>query len=147
MFKNLGLGRILGLTAVIIVGFWFWMTWPMVMRRVLDDGRPRPAGPRGRERSNVWADDFEILSFRAVRKEFGTLWAVGEIKNGGARPGAPELEVIARDAKGELVDRTTFFPSGVRNIPPGGTSGIGFPVTRNPLAVSLEVRVVGVSEF
>lgn len=91
----------------------------------------------------IGPSDFEIVSHRGVW-EGGRLRLKGEIKNNGNIPGGPKIEVIARDANGELIDSKQFWPNSVTNIPPGGTCGIEHTITRDIRAKTYEVKVIDV---
>jgi len=90
--------------------------------------------------------DFEIVSFHAQWRH-GTLYAIGEIKNTGALAGSPKVEVIARDKDGLLIDTVDFWPNGISNLNPGVSCGIKYPVTEDPRAERLYIRIVDVSNF
>jgi hypothetical protein len=85
---------------------------------------------------------FRIVSYD-MRWEGDTLWVVGEVLNVGAAAAGVELQMIARDATGRLVDVATFWPASTRNIRPGTSYGFRYPVTRERSAVRIEVQVVG----
>lgn len=91
-------------------------------------------------------DGFQVVSFD-TRWEEDTLWAFGEVRNVGGRPAGVELQVIARDASGRVVDVATFWPASTRNIRPGASYGFRHQVTRERSAVRFEVQVVGTQEW
>lgn len=92
--------------------------------------------------AKVPVSNFKILSFRAVWGEFGTLRVIGEVKNTGSIAAGVELEAIARDSNGNLVDVAKFWPNSVNNIPPGGSTGFKFPLTEDKSAKKVEVKVI-----
>lgn len=65
-------------------------------------------------------DDFEIVSYRVVDEPPETR-IIGEIRNTGSVPAGVELQAIARDASGAIIDDVRFWASGATNIPPGAT--------------------------
>lgn len=85
---------------------------------------------------------FEILSV-SYRWEGNYLYVVGEVRNVSGVPMGVELQAIARDSAGRLVDVATFWPASVSNIPAGGTYGFRYAVTQQRSATSVEVKVVG----
>lgn len=86
---------------------------------------------------------FIILSSKAVW-EYGRFVVIGEVKNIGTVAAGVQVEAIARDANGTLLDSTRFFANGGgNNLVPGGTSGFNQMVTKDPAAVTIEVKVVG----
>jgi hypothetical protein len=87
--------------------------------------------------------DFKIISHRGVWED-GYLMLKGEIRNDGNIPGGPEVEVIARDVAGILIDSKKFWPNSITNIPPGGTCGIEYYITEDKRAKSYEVKVIDV---
>jgi len=84
---------------------------------------------------------FKIVSYQG-KWEYGRFRIVGELKNTGTVAAGAEIEVIARDSDGVLVDSKQFWPNSINNIPPGGTCGIDFSITEDPAAVTLEAKVV-----
>jgi DNA-directed RNA polymerase subunit RPC12/RpoP len=87
--------------------------------------------------------DFEIVSYRGVWED-ERLIIKGEIRNNGRVAGGPKIEVIAKDAKGELLDSRQFWPNSTNNIPPGGTCGIECTISRDKRAKTIEAKVIGV---
>jgi hypothetical protein len=87
--------------------------------------------------------DFEIVSCRGVWED-ERLIVKGEIRNNGRVAGGPKIEVIARDAKGELLDSEQFWPNSINNIPPGGTCGIEYTISKDERAKTVEAKVIGV---
>lgn len=87
--------------------------------------------------------DFEILSVYA-KWEGGRFRVLGEIKNNGKKAAGVQVEAIARDKNGRLVDSVKFWPNGVENIYPGSTVGVGFTVTYDKRAVKIELKIIGV---
>lgn len=86
--------------------------------------------------------DFMILSFFG-RWEYGHFYVIGEVKNTGAVSAGVELEAIARDANGVLIDSTSFWPNSISNLAPGESVGVEAPVTSDERAETLELRVKG----
>jgi hypothetical protein len=85
---------------------------------------------------------FEILSV-SYRWEGNYLYVVGEVRNVSGAPMGVELQAVARDSAGRLIDVATFWPASVSNIPAGGTYGFRYAVTKQRSATSVEVKVVG----
>lgn len=96
---------------------------------------PEPVGA-------VVGEGFEVVSFDA-RWEGSTLWVVGEVLNIGSAAAGVELQAIARDASGRLVDVATFWPASIQNIRPGMSYGFRHSVTQERSAVRIEVQIVG----
>lgn len=106
---------------------------------------PADQGSRGGRVSGgggVSAQGFQVVSYDA-RWEGDYLWVVGEVRNTGNVAAGVELQVIARDAAGRLVDVATFWPGSIENIRPGMSYGFRHPVTRERSAVRVEVQIVG----
>src|SRR5690606_3750552 len=87
-------------------------------------------------------DGFQLVSFD-TRREGDIVWALGEVRNVGGGAAGVELQVIARDASGRLVDVVTFWPASTQNIRPGTSYGFRYAVTRERSAVRFEIQVVG----
>jgi hypothetical protein len=87
---------------------------------------------------------FVIVSFQS-KWDYGYLKIIGELKNVGTVGAGAQIEVIARDANGVLVDSSQFWPNSINNIPPGGTCGISYSITKNTAAVTLEAKVISVT--
>lgn len=96
------------------------------------------------DNKGISPSDFKIISYRGVW-EGGRLRIKGEIKNNGKIPAGPKIEVIARDINGKFIDSEQFWPNSITNIPPGGSCGIGYTITRNTKAKTIEVKVIDVS--
>lgn len=95
-------------------------------------------------RPQVTAADFEIVSCNSRWSRIEMLHAFGEVRNNGTVGASPEIELIARDAKGRLVDTATIWPANPTNIPPGGARSFTYPLTRDKNAVTVSSRVVSV---
>ena len=91
--------------------------------------------------------DFKILSLKGVWREYRGLVAIGEIKNEGDIAAGVEIEVIARDKNGILVDSARFWPNSISNIFPGETCGIDFPITEDRSAETIEAKVIRVNSW
>lgn len=96
--------------------------------------------------SRIPVCNFNIVSFRGEWQN-GTFYVIGEIKNVGAIPGGPKVEVIARDSEGLLIARQQFWPNSVHNILPGNSCGIRFHITEDSRAETIEIKVVGVNKW
>jgi hypothetical protein len=64
--------------------------------------------------------DFEIVSYRVVDEPPGTR-IIGEIRNNGRFAAGVELQAVATDARGALIDEVRFWPAGTNNIEAGQT--------------------------
>jgi hypothetical protein len=65
-------------------------------------------------------DDFEIVSYR-VEDDPPNTRIIGEIRNRGSVAAGVELEAVALDARGVVIDEVRFWASGATNIPPGAS--------------------------
>jgi len=108
--------------------------------RVAEPGAREPARPSAPATASSGA--FRMVSYD-MRWEGDVLWVVGEVRNTGGVASGVELQVIARNASGRLVDVATFWPAGTQNIQPGASYGFRLPVTRDQSAVRVEVQIVG----
>ena len=88
--------------------------------------------------------DFKIVSHRGEWQN-DRLRIIGEIRNKGAVSAGVEIEVIARDDKGGVIESKTFWPNSTTNIAPGGTCGIGYTITKDTRAKTIEVKVIDVN--
>ena len=73
--------------------------------------------------------DFEVVFYRVVDEPPGTR-IIGEIRNKGSVPAGVELQAVARDVYGTVIDDVRFWPAGTRNIPPGATQSFVVSGTR-----------------
>ena len=73
------------------------------------------------------------------------MWFVGELRNNGQIAAGAQIEVIARDINGILVDCAEFWPASIRNIPSGGTTGIEYFFESNSRIKTIEAKVVSVT--
>ena len=114
--------------------------------KVYESQNERPSGYTSSRQQNTGPTpaDFEIVSYRGVW-EGDRLRIKGEIRNNGSLPGGPKIEVVARDVNGELVDSEQFWPNSTTNIPPGGSCGIGYTVSSDRRARTVEARIIDVS--
>ncbi|MCU0918359.1 MAG: FxLYD domain-containing protein [Planctomycetes bacterium] len=86
---------------------------------------------------------FAILTFRAVRDDYGQVSVIGEIKNAGPARQGVELQAALRDAGGRVVAVGHFYPAAYRNIVPGETWPFTYSFGRQADAVGAELRIVG----
>ncbi len=91
--------------------------------------------------SGPTVDGFQVVSYH-YRWEGETLWVIGEVMNVGSVAAGVQLQAIARDRAGRLVDAVTFWPASVSNIRPGMSFGFRHPVTRDGAAYEVEVQIV-----
>jgi len=76
--------------------------------------------------ARTWAENadrknFEIVSYRVVDEASGTR-LMGMVRNNGATAAGVELQGVARDGSGALVEELRFWPAEGRSIQPGGTA-------------------------
>jgi len=107
-----------------------------------DPGADREHGAVSTGGATATSQGFQLVSYVA-RWEGDYLVVVGEVRNVGGVAAGVELQVVARDASGRLVDVATFWPASVDNIRPGMSYGFRRTVTRERSAVSVEVQIVG----
>jgi hypothetical protein len=86
------------------------------------------------------ARGFSIVSAQS-RWDYGTAYCIGEIRNNNAVAVGAEIECVARDSAGVLVDTVSFWPALAENIPPGSTKGFRYPVTKDTRMATIEVQV------
>jgi len=91
--------------------------------------------------SGISPGDFELIDVRG-RWESERLRVIGELKNNGKIAAGAEIEVIARDKNGRLVDSKSFWPGSISNIPPGGSVGIHYTITEDRSAETIEAKVL-----
>lgn len=84
--------------------------------------------------------DFEIISYSG-KWEGGRLRIVGEVKNTGTVAAGVEILAVARDVNGQIVDSEAFWPNSVNNIAPGASYPIGYTVTTDSRAKSIEASI------
>jgi hypothetical protein len=90
--------------------------------------------------------NFQIISVRGEWRG-PSLYVIGEVKNIGAIPGGPKLEVIVRDSNGFLIDSAQFWPNSTVNILPGASCGVKHPVSENKNATKIELKVISVNSW
>jgi uncharacterized protein YdbL (DUF1318 family) len=96
------------------------------------------------QREKVSVGNFKIVSFKGVWASHGTLRVIGEVKNIGNIAAGVQIEAIARDANGQLVDTAKFWPYSTKNIPSGSSTGFKYPLTDDRSAKTVEVKVIDV---
>ena len=87
--------------------------------------------------------DFEIVNYRGQWDD-GRFRIIGELKNNGKIAAGAQIEVIARDDSGMLIDSQSFWPNSINNIEPGSSCGIGSTITNDKRAITLEAKVIRV---
>jgi hypothetical protein len=111
-------------------------------------GSDEPVGGRTDSTTEAPGDTPSVSSFRIVSYhgnwDGDTLRVIGEVKNAGTVAAGPQIEVIARDANGVLVDSQQFWPMSIKNLPPGLSCGMNYAITTDRRAKSLEANVVAV---
>jgi len=88
-------------------------------------------------------NDFQIVSLKGVWRD-DRLRAVGEVRNNGDIAMGVQIQLIARDKNGEIVESQKIWPNSITNIQPGRTCSIEYTVTRDRRAVGLEGSVIDV---
>jgi hypothetical protein len=83
---------------------------------------------------------FVVSDWRAVDGVLGVV-ILGEVRNENAVAAGVQLQIIAYDAAGSVVDTLEYWPAAERNIAPGATASIDVVATRRP-AVTFEVRII-----
>lgn len=73
-----------------------------------------------------------------------TLYVIGEIRNKASVPLAPQLQAIARNKAGEVVDTTDWWPASTGNIAAGDRWPIKYPLTSRADVETVSVRVITV---
>ena len=90
---------------------------------------------------------FEILYYKINRSSYGTLCVVGEIKNNSGTAQGVEIQAIARDRSGKIVDSTTFYPASTRNIPVHSTEPINNSVTDRKDCATVTLKIIGTEKW
>ena len=90
---------------------------------------------------------FEILYYKINRSSYGTLRVVGEIKNNSGIAQGVEIQAIARDRSGKIVDSTTFYPASTRNIPVHSTWPINDSVTDRKDCATVTLKIIGTEKW
>lgn len=89
------------------------------------------------------ADGFSIVEWHMDGpNSIGSIYVRGEVRNGNSVAAGVQLQAIARDASGRIVDSADFWPGSTQNIGAGTTAPIGHPVTRKPEATKFELRII-----
>mgnify|MGYP006865036888 CR=1 FL=1 len=90
--------------------------------------------------------DFSIIH-SSYKWENGRFRIIGEIKNIGEHPAGIQVEAVARDKHGKIVDSVKFWPNSTNNIAPGQSTGVGYTVTRDKRAVRIGLKKVSVTQW
>lgn len=100
---------------------------------------PKSGDISGKEQ-NIKALDFEILNWRWDYAIINAIVINGEIKNNTPVAASVDVQAVARDKKGDIIDSDVIIMS---NVPPGGTSplhGLLLPKDLNDV-VKISLRV------
>lgn len=133
--------------SVLFIGF---IVFVIVLGSVLNTSNKSTSSNKTQKVSQnteeISTSDFEILSF-SPKWEDGRLRAIGELKNNGKIAAGAQVEVIARDANGQLVASNSFWPNSINNIFPGRSCGIAYTITEDPKAKKAEIKVISVKTW
>lgn len=91
--------------------------------------------------SNLAQNEKRIIKHFKFLDDHGFAYVVGEIENILDYSCMIELEAVARDAGGEVVDVNRFYPAGRKMLRPGQKSAFKSYVTRNSSAKKVELSV------
>lgn len=94
---------------------------------------------RPREGSAL-VERFVVTQWRAVPGVVGVV-ILGGVRNGNGVAAGVQLQIVARDGSGRIVDSREHWPAGNANIAPAGTHAIEVIATDQP-AVTFEVRII-----
>jgi hypothetical protein len=143
--KKKGIGY-LSLIALFIV----FIVFVIVLGSVLNASKKSTSSNKpqkvSQNKEGISTSDFDILSF-SPQWEDERLRAIGELKNNGKIAAGAQVEVIARDANGQLVASVIFWPNSINNILPGGTCGIAYTITEDRKAKKAEIKVISVKTW
>ncbi len=147
--KNFFFGVVVGVGLTFILLFLFPESRTLLRQLSLPESKSSPRQPSFKEtqpkrtitRKAISAADFEILSFRGEWQD-GRLRVIGEIRNNGNIAAGVEVEAIARNSNGTLIESTKFWPNSISNIPPGSTTGISYTITEDRRASRVELKIV-----
>ena len=78
-----------------------------------------------------------------MREEYGAPRVVGEVRNNSSVAAGVQLQIIVRDASGDVIGSEDFWPASVSNIPPGGTWPVGFHLPMSTGYSKVELRTIG----
>ncbi len=85
-------------------------------------------------------EGFVLTGWRAVPGVIGIV-ILGEVRNDNGVAAGVQLQVIARDASGRVVDTREYWPAGSDNIAPGATHAIDVIAT-DQAAETFEIRII-----
>lgn len=93
--------------------------------------------------------DVKILYFTTERREGDGATSLaarinGELKNAGTGALGVQLQAVARDGAGRIVDSKEFWPASTSNIPAGASWPIAYTVSDKPDIAKVELRVINV---
>ena len=90
---------------------------------------------------DVPISNFKIISFHGDWRG-DTLYVIGEIKNIGNVAAGVQIQAIARDSSGTLIDCESFWPNSPNNIQPGLSCGIKYPITDKRSTQKIELIIL-----
>lgn len=91
--------------------------------------------------STLAQNEKRIIKHFKFLDDHGFAYVVGEIENTLDYPCMIELEAVARNSSGEVVDVDRFYPAGRKILRPGQKSAFKSYVTRNSSAKKVELSV------
>ncbi|MFH1010402.1 MAG: hypothetical protein V1784_04105 [bacterium] len=93
--------------------------------------------------SQISLSDIQILEWHLDR-EYGHTRVVGELRNNSAVAMGAQLQAIARDKEGRIIDSAEWWPASVSNIPAGSSWPIGYTISDKANIKTVTVSVIRV---
>lgn len=93
------------------------------------------------------AANVEVLDWRIEDTGYGSVYAIGELRNNNRTAVGPKLLITAYDGAGRVVDSASCWPASTGNVPAGETWPIECLLTTKPGVERATLRVVDVYQW
>lgn len=105
-----------------------------------------PTRPQATATPDLTAN-IEVLDWRFEDDGYGSIYAIGELRNNNRAAVGPKLLITAYDGAGRVLDSIDCWPASVDNVPAGATWPINCPLTTKPGIERATLRVVSVHQW
>lgn len=98
----------------------------------------------GQQDSKPSISDIQILEWH-LEREYGRTRVIGELKNNSSVATGVQIQAIARDKQGRIIDSEEWWPASISNIPSGAIWPINKTISDKENIETVEVSVIDVN--
>ena len=89
--------------------------------------------------------DFTLVVSELRKDITGGTWIYGELTNNGAVAAGAEICVSVYDKGKKIIDSASFWPYSTKNLDPGESCAVKYPITDDSRIDSIKAKVCGVN--